>query len=210
MTITLNSEEEYNLFNSMRHVISFYDEDPDHVLRRRFNRLHFYNLYQKHKYLVELDEEVRALERDCHVTNLCPDQPLRTKSLGELLLDIDKGLKDFGKPRARLCRIPSRLTRGKRQTQPPRFINEVSKLLQCLSIISTNFRSLQEKKNEISMNTIMSKRDGRNVRFTLPPKRGWCIDALTDVSAVINSLRDSLPRYVFDESSSHIERHKYL
>lgn len=172
MTITLNSEEEYNLFNSMQHIVSFYDEDPDHVLRRRFNRLHFYNLFQKHKYLVELDEEVRALERDCRVTNLGPDQPLRTRSLHDLLVDIDKRLKDFGKPRAGLCQIPSRLTRAKRQTQPLHFINEVSKLLQCPSIISTNFRLSQEEKNEISMNTIMSKRDGRNVRFTLPPKRG--------------------------------------
>ena len=169
--VTFNSEE-YNLFTSMQHVVSFYDEDPDHVLRRRFNRLHFYNLYQKHKYLVELDEKVRALERDCRVTNLGPDQPLPTKALDDLLLDIDKRLKDFGKPRARLCRIPSTLTRGKRQTQPPRFINEVSKLRQCPSIISSNFRSPQEKENEISMNSIMSKRDGRNVRFTLPPRRG--------------------------------------
>ena len=97
MTITLTLEE-YHLFNSMRHVVSFYDEDADHVLRRRFKRLHFYNLYQKHKYLVELDEKVCTLERDCCVAESDIDQSSPPKTLDNLLADIDKGLKDFGRP----------------------------------------------------------------------------------------------------------------
>lgn len=102
MTISFNPKE-YNLFNSMHNVASFYFEDPDQVLRRRFRRLHFYNLYQKHKYLVELDEKVGTLERGCGATNLDPNRTFSTKTLDTLLLDVDKGLKDFGKPDSRLC-----------------------------------------------------------------------------------------------------------
>ena len=102
MTIPFNPKE-YNRFNSMQKVVSFYLEDPDQVLRRRFRRLHFYNLYQKHKHLVELDERVGRLERGCGATNLDPNHTFSTKTLDTLLLDIDKGLKDFGKPETILC-----------------------------------------------------------------------------------------------------------
>ena len=78
-----------------------YHEDSDHVIRRRFNRLHFYNLYQKHKCLVEIDEEVAALQRDCRVTDTNPERASSSENLDKLLSEIDERLKDFGKPNAR-------------------------------------------------------------------------------------------------------------
>ena len=99
MAISLNTDDS-NLFNEMHRVVSVYADDPDHVLRRRFNRLHLYNLYQKHKYLVDLDEKVRTLERDLAPTNAdhASSTDKGSETLDDLLLDVDKRLKDFGKP----------------------------------------------------------------------------------------------------------------
>ena len=99
MAISFNAKE-CNLFNNMRRVVTIYDEDSDHVIRRRFNRLHFYNLYQKHRCLVELDEQVAALQRDCRATDTNPERASSTENLDMLLSEIDERLKDFGKPEA--------------------------------------------------------------------------------------------------------------
>jgi hypothetical protein len=101
MAIYLN-EKDSNRFDEMRHVVSFYAADSDHVLRRRFSRLHWYNLYQKHKLLVELDKKVGLLEEtiaesnqnrhgyqgSCHAGTI--------DELDVLLTDIADKLKDFG------------------------------------------------------------------------------------------------------------------
>jgi predicted dithiol-disulfide oxidoreductase (DUF899 family) len=101
MAISLNTKDS-NLFNEMHRVVSVYAADPDHVLRRRFTRLHFYNLYQKHKHLVKLDEKISTLERDLAGTNARQDYASSTQqgseTLDDLLLEVDKRLRDFGKP----------------------------------------------------------------------------------------------------------------
>jgi hypothetical protein len=100
MAISLDTENS-NLFGAMHRFVSVYTEDPDHVLRRRFTRLHLYNLYQKHKYLVELDKKASKFVRDLTATNAHQDHASSTdegsQKLDEFLSDVDKRLKDFGK-----------------------------------------------------------------------------------------------------------------
>ena len=48
-------------------------------------------------YLVNLDEQIGVLERECRATNFDPEYALSTKTLDSLFLEIDERLKDFGK-----------------------------------------------------------------------------------------------------------------
>jgi hypothetical protein len=81
-------------------LIRFYQEDKDHVLRRRFQRLHLYNLYNKHNRLVELDQEISHLEEA--VMPLAYDGTLHKEAyqqaheLDSLLSQIDDALRQFG------------------------------------------------------------------------------------------------------------------
>jgi hypothetical protein len=83
-------------------LVEFYKDDGDHVLHRRFHRLHLYNLYQKHNTLVQLDAKLRFMEN-----SMVPDEkdgkldPKVSKEqvdgLDNLLHDIEKALGQFGK-----------------------------------------------------------------------------------------------------------------
>ena len=81
-------------------MIDFYQVDSDHVLKRRFLRLHLYNLYSKHKRLVDLDKELASLEnavRPEPKTGLVSAEAYKkAPCLASLLVDIDAALKDFG------------------------------------------------------------------------------------------------------------------
>jgi hypothetical protein len=101
MSKSLNTKDS-NRFNEMCHVVSVYAEEPDHVLQRRFTRLHLYNLYDKHKRLVDLDKKISIIERNMALPNADMHQSIATdeglEKLDNLLSEIDKALKDFGKP----------------------------------------------------------------------------------------------------------------
>jgi hypothetical protein len=89
-----------NYARGVARLINFYQVDHDHVLHRRFHRLHLYNIYQKHDRLVELDKMLGNLElaiKPNEKTGLPePNAQLQAASLGRLLKDIDIALKDFG------------------------------------------------------------------------------------------------------------------
>jgi hypothetical protein len=82
-------------------LVKFYQKDNDHVLRRRFHRLHLYNLYQKHNRLVELDKKLLFLE-----STMKPDEDGKVNadaqqqalSLNPLIKDIESALLEFGTP----------------------------------------------------------------------------------------------------------------
>jgi hypothetical protein len=82
-------------------LIKIYQVDNDHVLHRRFRKLHLYNLYQKHNRLVELDKKLLHLESRLKpvrkVGTSHPDAKDQAASLDALISDIDAALKDFGR-----------------------------------------------------------------------------------------------------------------
>jgi hypothetical protein len=82
-------------------VVKIYEEDNDHVLCRRFRKLHLYNLYHKHNRLVVLDKSILHLERTLEPTERDgtshPDAQDQAASLDGLISNIDAALKDFGK-----------------------------------------------------------------------------------------------------------------
>lgn len=78
----------------------FAAEDPDHVLRRQFQRLHLYNLYSKHDKLVKLDEEIARMEmavipgKDGLVED--PASAIRQAgNLNDILLRISLAIQEF-------------------------------------------------------------------------------------------------------------------
>jgi hypothetical protein len=82
--------------------VKFYKEDRDHVLRRRFERLHLYNLFSKHSRLVDLDTRIAQLEERVEdAAHPRPGQPLPdvhevAKGINDLIGQIDQALRDFG------------------------------------------------------------------------------------------------------------------
>jgi hypothetical protein len=93
--------------SSVAKLIDFYQRDHDHVLRRRFHRLHLYNIYHKHNRLVELDRDLICLERAIK-QNKKTDEPqpiaqLQAEDLKRQIDVIDSALKDFGMFTSRRC-----------------------------------------------------------------------------------------------------------
>lgn len=94
------SESDFNLANAVDEVARVYAIDPELVLRRRFERLHHFNLFNKHRRLVELDRSVADLEILKHTigkyeaqTSDATCEPTRAL---QLLKDIGDALEDFG------------------------------------------------------------------------------------------------------------------
>lgn len=86
-----------NIAQEMESVASIYAFDHDVVLKRRFLRLHYYNLYDKHKRLVELDAQLRAYEMFGSSKNHANLDCMKgMPKMDELLKNIDHGLKDLG------------------------------------------------------------------------------------------------------------------
>jgi hypothetical protein len=91
------------LARRMISIVRFAKEDHDHVLRRRFERLHLYTLYSKHDRLIELDEELAQFERavtpkkeeNYNVTEEAKEQALKFSTL---IKQIDDALDEFGMP----------------------------------------------------------------------------------------------------------------
>jgi hypothetical protein len=80
-------------------LVGFYQQDNDHVLRRRFQRLHLYNLYNKHNSLVQLDKEIGYLERVVKPQEngtVHPEAFEEAPKLDALFARIDAALKEFG------------------------------------------------------------------------------------------------------------------
>jgi hypothetical protein len=81
-------------------LIGFYQQDNDHVLHRRFQRLHLYNLYSKHNCLVELDKELGSLENAIKPQTDGTPHPEAFEQAPKLdaglFVRIDDALKDFG------------------------------------------------------------------------------------------------------------------
>jgi hypothetical protein len=81
-------------------LIKFYREDNDHVLRRRFHRLHLYNLYQKHDSLVQLDNQLLFLESrvkpDTNDGMAHSDAFEQAAKLDSLISQVGIALKEFG------------------------------------------------------------------------------------------------------------------
>jgi hypothetical protein len=81
-------------------LIGFYQQDNDHVLHRRFQRLHLYNLFSKHSCLVQLDKELGCLEnavkpqKDGTVHPKAFEQAPKLNA--SLYARIDNALKEFG------------------------------------------------------------------------------------------------------------------
>lgn len=91
-------------------IVQFAKEDPDHVLRRRFKRLHLYTLYDKHNRLIKLDEKLAELERAMRPPEMeatlqqrerdeIAEEALKQASeLSPLINQIDTALNEFGMP----------------------------------------------------------------------------------------------------------------
>jgi hypothetical protein len=92
--------DDINHAKDMINIVAFYQEDNDHVLQRRFLRLHLYNLYTKHKRLVDLDKELLSIEiavkPEPGTGIISADAYKKAARLQDLLIDIDAALKDFG------------------------------------------------------------------------------------------------------------------
>lgn len=86
----------------MVRAVGFCKDENDHLLKRRFRRLHLYNLYCKHARLVDLDKRIAQLEkRVWDATHLKPGQPLPNVpevavGIDDLIMEIDQALRDFG------------------------------------------------------------------------------------------------------------------
>src|SRR4051794_16506773 len=84
-------------------IVAFAGEDGDHVLRRRFEKLHLYNLYSKHQTLVKLDEKLGELEAAVRSASdkdheLSPKTIEKASELRSLVVEVDKALEAFGTP----------------------------------------------------------------------------------------------------------------
>lgn len=81
-------------------VVDFLEADDDHLIFRRFKRLHLINLYEKHNRLLELDEEAAAVQRDADPKTRDKDayeEPDDKEAyVSALYANIDQALKDFG------------------------------------------------------------------------------------------------------------------
>jgi len=82
--------------------VQFYQEEDDHILMRRFKRLHLYNLHYKHERLVALDGRMRVLEQrvlglpKTNVDDPIPDIAEIAGNIDGLMKEIDQALRDFG------------------------------------------------------------------------------------------------------------------
>jgi hypothetical protein len=89
-----------NLAQDLHEVADVYAMDPDLVLRRRFQRLHHFNLYNKHARLVALDQSIADYESLEQAISTTGSQQAgtdgETSKIAQLLKDIEEALKDFG------------------------------------------------------------------------------------------------------------------
>jgi hypothetical protein len=94
------SAADINLAQDLHQVAKVYGVDPDLVLRRRFRRLHYFNLFYKHARLVALDQSVANYESLKQTISTNGPQPAgtveETPKIAQLLKDIEEALKDFG------------------------------------------------------------------------------------------------------------------
>jgi hypothetical protein len=91
-------------------IVQFAKEDPDHVLRRRFKRLHLYTLYDKHDCLIKLDEKlakfenaVKPQEREAipqgrETNEIAEEATKQALGFSTLIKQIDDALNEFGMP----------------------------------------------------------------------------------------------------------------
>jgi hypothetical protein len=99
-----NAKEHKDVLLSRRRnvieLIDFFQEDPDHVLRRRFGRLHLYNLYSKHNNLLDIDKDLVSWENKIRPQlkdgTDHPQADAEISKLDDLYNRIDVALKEFG------------------------------------------------------------------------------------------------------------------
>lgn len=94
------STADTNLAKDLDEIAGVYAIDPDLVLRRRFKRLHHFNLLYKHARLVALDQSVADYESLKQTIGTSSPQPAgvanKSPKIVQLLNDIEDALEDFG------------------------------------------------------------------------------------------------------------------
>jgi len=98
------SRKNFSYTQDLFKIIAVYKQDKDHVLQRRFRRLHLCNLYQKHKVLVDIDEKIAEVQEamtlkernEAGKEELAWDAYEQASKIPDLLDQLHNAFQDFG------------------------------------------------------------------------------------------------------------------